>query len=76
LPFARKIKPSGKAVDFTGINIYRFVGGRIVEKTGEFDSATLARQAIGGLTQEQCQEALTAASRPPEVIGSGFGPLV
>jgi predicted ester cyclase len=78
LPFAPKLKPSGKAVDFTGMNIYRFVGDRVVEKTGELDSATFARQAIGGLTAESCQEALAAVSRPPdEKIGNfGFGPLV
>jgi predicted ester cyclase len=39
--------PSGKTVDFTGINIYRFAGGRIVESWGQFDSVTL---------QQNCQE--------------------
>lgn len=79
LPFAPNLKPSGKAVDFTGINIYRFVGDRIVEKIGEFDGATFVRQGIGTLSPQACVEALTTVSRPPEErfnVATGFGPQV
>ena len=64
-PFLRT-KPTGQEIDITGINIYRFVGDKIVEKTGEFDAATLTAQA--GLAAEECQEAMTALARPTEVL--------
>jgi predicted ester cyclase len=44
-----KIKPTGNKVDFTGITIHRFAGGRIVESWGQADVAQLAAncQEIG-----------------------------
>ncbi|HEY1365842.1 MAG TPA: ester cyclase [Gaiellaceae bacterium] len=41
---AVQIKPTGNKVDFTGITIYRFAGGRIVESWGQMDVPTLAAQ--------------------------------
>jgi predicted ester cyclase len=38
------IKPTGNKVDFTGITIYRFAGGRIVESWGQADIPMLAAQ--------------------------------
>jgi hypothetical protein len=38
------IKPTGKRIDVTGINIYRFAGGRIVESWGQADIAALQAQ--------------------------------
>src|SRR2546421_5211522 len=38
------IQPTQRPVDFTGINIYRFVGDKIVEAWGEIDFATLSQQ--------------------------------
>lgn len=37
------IKPSNAVVDFTGINIYRFVGDKVVESWGQVDAAALAQ---------------------------------
>jgi predicted ester cyclase len=39
-----KIKPTGNKVDFTGITIYRFAGGRIVESWGQADVGMLAAE--------------------------------
>ena len=41
------IAPSGKTVDFSGINVYRFAGPYVVESWGQFDAVAL---------QQQCQE--------------------
>jgi hypothetical protein len=38
------IKASNAKVDITGINVYRFVGDRVVESYGEMDGAALAQQ--------------------------------
>ncbi|HYP40627.1 MAG TPA: ester cyclase [Chloroflexia bacterium] len=62
-PF-RSIKPTNKPIDVTGINIYRFVGDKIVESTGEFDLAGLAGQALdAGATEEQCSEAMQVLTK-------------
>lgn len=52
----RGINPTNNPVDVTGINIYRFVGDKIVESWGEVDSASLARQCS--------QQAIELLSRP------------
>lgn len=62
-PFAG-IEPTQREIDVTGINIYRFVGDKIVEKHGEIDWATFGKQAFGGLSAEACQRALQAVSLP------------
>jgi len=82
-----RIKATGKPINVTGVNIYRFVADKIVEETGEMDWASFAQQAFGGggagaqaaLTSAACQEGLAAVSRPPEVFtgagpGTEFGP--
>jgi len=38
------IRPTGKALGWTGITIYRLVGGRVVEERGEEDALGLMRQ--------------------------------
>jgi hypothetical protein len=38
------IKPTGNRIDVTGITIYRFAGGRIVESWAQADMAALAQQ--------------------------------
>ena len=43
-----RIRATGDRVDFTGINIYRFEGDKVVEAWGEFDSASLASQCRVG----------------------------
>jgi hypothetical protein len=67
-PFAG-IEPTGRQIDITGINIYRFKGNKIVEKRGELDWATLGRQTFGGLNAAACQRALVAVSLPGETTG-------
>jgi predicted ester cyclase len=37
------IPPSGAKVSFTGINIYRFAGGKVVESWGQYDAISLAQ---------------------------------
>jgi predicted ester cyclase len=71
LPFAPKLKPNGASVDFTGSNVYRFVGDKIVDKTSDIDAPSFVKQLVagGGLSAEACVEALTAVSRPPDMIG-------
>jgi predicted ester cyclase len=68
LPFAPTVKPNGKTIDITGFNVYRFVGDKIVEKTGEFDVASAQSQL--GLNPAACVEMLQAISRPPEQFGA------
>ena len=65
------LKPTNKKINITGINIYRFVGDKIVEDFGEFDAASFGAQAFSAQNAAACQEALTTISRPPE---SAFGP--
>jgi predicted ester cyclase len=65
------IKATNSKINITGVNIYRFVGDKIVEEFGEFDSATFGQQAFSATTAAACQEALTTISRPPESV---FGP--
>jgi len=38
------VKPTGNRIDVTGITIYRFAGGRIVESWAQADMAALAQQ--------------------------------
>src|SRR5579871_1208016 len=42
------IKPTGRQVRWSGINIARFVNGKVVELWGEADMAGLMRQLRGG----------------------------
>jgi len=65
LPFAPKVKPTGRPIDITGTQIYRFVGDTIAEKNGEIDLATFHEQACQGLSFESCQEMLMALARSP-----------
>ncbi len=62
-----KIKPTGNKVDFTGITIYRFAGGRIVESWGQADIPMLAAQCreIG----PEIYEFLAAVRTTPQVPG-------
>lgn len=60
------LKPSGKAVDITGSNYYRFVGDKIVETDGDFDAPTFMLQARGNISAEDCEKAMVQFSRPPE----------
>jgi predicted ester cyclase len=61
-----KIKPTGNKVNFTGITIYRFAGGRIVESWGQADVAQLASNCreIGPQIYEFLAAVRTAAPRP------------
>ena len=38
------VAPSGRAIDFAGIEIVRVVGGRVVERWGEWDGMSLLAQ--------------------------------
>jgi predicted ester cyclase len=38
------MEPTGKTVNFTGINIYRFACGKIVESWSEIDALDVLRQ--------------------------------
>jgi predicted ester cyclase len=49
------VEATGRPVEFSGINIYRFEDDRIVESWGEVDSA--------GLEAQSCREALTLGKR-------------
>ena len=60
------LKPTGREVDITGVNFYRFVGDKIVEQTGEFDMPGFVHQARGGISPAACQEAMVQFSRPPD----------
>jgi ketosteroid isomerase-like protein len=40
--------PTGHAVDYTGIDIFRLADGKIVERRGLVDTATLQQQVRGG----------------------------
>jgi hypothetical protein len=70
------IKATNKKINITGVNIYRFVGDKIVEEFGEFDAASFAEQAFSAQNAAACREALTAVSRPPESIFGPGGPIV
>jgi len=66
-----KIEPSNQLAEITGVSIYRFVGDKIVESTGELDLSNLARQAFAaGATAESCSQAFEYLSRvnPAEVL--------
>jgi predicted ester cyclase len=75
LPFAPGVKPTGKAVDVTGINTYHFSGDQIVKKTAAIDGLTLAKQLLAGsearLTARQCVSILEAISLPPDRFAQG-----
>lgn len=76
LPFAPSIPPTGAEVDFTGRDVYRFVGNQIVEKDGEFDVKTASRQLLSNLKitcgSMECVEVVQSLSRrvslPPEPL--------
>ena len=69
------LKPTGAAMEITGMTIYRFVGDKIVEVNGELDMGSFAQQAIGGgVNPAQCAEAIQQLGRPPDVILKGVGP--
>lgn len=53
------IPPTGKSVTWTGISIYRIVGGKIVEERGEEDSQGLLQQ-VGVLQRRWPAEPFTA----------------
>jgi predicted ester cyclase len=55
-----KIKPTGRPVDLTGLNIYRFAGDEVVEKFGQFDVGAFHAEACAQATPEECVEALKA----------------
>jgi|SRR5271170_3006074 len=67
------LRPSGREVDITGVNTYRFVGDKIVETDGEFDAPTFMLQARGPISAEECVRAMVEFSRPPEVEVSPIG---
>jgi len=81
------VKATGKPINVTGVNIYRFVADKIVEETGEMDWASFAQQAfgVGGAgvgapgsaaavsASAACQQGLAEVSRPPEIF-TGAGP--
>jgi len=65
-PFAG-VKPTGQPMTVTGINIYHFVGDKIVGQDGELDMGSFANQAIGaGVNAAACAESLKDLARPPE----------
>jgi len=53
-----------KEVELEGINVYRFVGDRIVESWGELDLGSLIRQSAGA-----CAKAADIVSLPVQAIG-------
>lgn len=53
----------GKEVEVEGINIYRFVGDRVVESWGELDVGTLAKQSAAS-----CSKVVNAISLPAQVL--------
>jgi predicted ester cyclase len=74
------LKATGKPINVTGINIYRFVADKIVEEEGEMDWATFSKQAFGGAAAgadlaQACSNALDQVSRPPERF-PGAGPII
>jgi predicted ester cyclase len=54
------LKPTGKAVDVTGISVYHFKGDQVVEKFGQIDVAAFHRAACEELRAEECTRALVA----------------
>jgi len=40
----RDIKPSNAKIDISGVNVYRFVGDKVVESYGQMDAAGMAQQ--------------------------------
>jgi len=83
------VQATGKPINVTGVNIYRFVSDKIVEETGEMDWASFAQQAFGvggggggGISASAsaaCQRGLAEVSRPEEAFpgagpGTEFGP--
>ena len=74
------LRATGKPINVTGINIYRFVADKIVEEEGEVDWATFSKQAFGGATAgaglaQACSNALDVVSRPLEKF-PGAGPII
>jgi predicted ester cyclase len=77
LPFAG-VRPTDQPIDITGINIYRFVGSKIVEKTGEFDAAGFHDAAcerlnpgVERVNPAECVKMLQAIARRPDALGGG-----
>jgi predicted ester cyclase len=73
------IKATGREINVTGMNIYRFVADKIVEEDGEMDWASFAQQAFGGSSAssalaQACSNSFDLVSRPPEKF-RGSGPL-
>jgi ketosteroid isomerase-like protein len=73
------IKATGRPINVTGTNFYRFVGDKIVEEDGEMDWASFAQQAFGGASAgpglaEACSSSFELVSRPPEKFRGG-GPV-
>lgn len=73
------VKATGRPINVTGMNVYRFVADKIVEEDGEMDWATFAKQAFGGSAAsadlaKACSNAFDLVSRPPEKF-RGSGPL-
>jgi steroid delta-isomerase-like uncharacterized protein len=56
----RGIPPTGKAVEYTGMNVFRIVCGKIAESWGEADHLGLLRQ-LGGLPDVGTPTAATPA---------------
>jgi predicted ester cyclase len=78
LPFVPDVRPTGKAVNVTGINTYHFAGDQVVKKTSAIDGFTLAKQLFGGsdarFDARQCVSMIEAVSLPPERFEQG-GPI-
>jgi predicted ester cyclase len=72
-PFAG-VKPTGKPVIITGINIYYFAGDRLIRQDGEVDVGSFVQQAIAaGVNPQACAESLRDLGRPPEISQTGVG---
>jgi predicted ester cyclase len=74
------VKATGRPINITGVNIYRFVADKIVEEEGEMDWATFSKQAFGGAAAsadlaQACSNALDQVSRPAEKF-PGAGPII
>jgi hypothetical protein len=65
-----EVKPTGREVELGGVNIYHFVGDKIVAQDGEVDLGSFAHQAIGaGVEAAACARAIAQVSRPAEMVG-------
>ena len=57
-----KLRPTGKPIDLTGINIYEFSGDQIIAKYGELNVGAFHADACAQVRPEDCVEALGAVS--------------